>query len=60
MTGVRQGDLLWRPPDELVRGAAVTRYRSWLDERRGLAFEDYHDLWRWSVADLEGFWSSTG
>jgi acetoacetyl-CoA synthetase len=26
----------------------------WLD--RG--FRSYHELWRWSVADLEGFWSS--
>ena len=25
---------------------------------RGLAFAAYDDLWRWSVADLDGFWPS--
>lgn len=55
---VREGDLLWRPPDELIRRAAITRYRSWLERERGLAFEGYEALWRWSVSDLEGFWSS--
>ena len=24
----------------------------------GLSFADYDELWRWSVSDLEGFWSS--
>jgi acetoacetyl-CoA synthetase len=46
---MREGDLLWEPPDgssELAR----------LIEARG--FSDYHELWRWSVEDLEGFWSA--
>jgi len=30
----------------------------WLQRNRGLRFEDYAALWRWSVDDLEGFWSS--
>ncbi len=33
-------------------------YREWLREHRGLEFADYEALWRWSVTDLEGFWSS--
>ena len=24
----------------------------------GLTFADYEALWRWSVSDLEGFWSA--
>ena len=38
--------------------ANITRYRRWLKEHRGLSFESYDSLWRWSVGDLEGFWSS--
>ena len=30
----------------------------WLEAERGLSFTGYHDLWEWSVTDLEGFWGS--
>jgi acetoacetyl-CoA synthetase len=36
----------------------MTRYMRWLGEERGLEFDGYHDLWRWSVSDVEGFWGS--
>jgi acetoacetyl-CoA synthetase len=49
---------LWEPPAELVERARMTEYMRWLASERGLAFDSYHDLWRWSVEDLEGFWSS--
>ncbi|MDA8523199.1 acetoacetate--CoA ligase [Acidovorax sp. NCPPB 4044] len=33
-------------------------YRAWLERHRGLAFDDYGALWRWSVTDLDAFWQS--
>jgi acetoacetyl-CoA synthetase len=45
---------LWEPPDALVDGALMTRYMHWLDK----GFETYDELHRWSVEDLEGFWSA--
>ncbi len=51
-------EILWTPSPERVARATVTRYRQWLAETRGVETEDYEDLWRWSVEDLEGFWSS--
>jgi acetoacetyl-CoA synthetase len=30
----------------------------WLARERGLSFGAYPDLWRWSVTDLDAFWSS--
>ena len=36
----------------------MTEYRRWLAAERGLAFDDYARLWRWSVDDLEAFWAS--
>ena len=30
----------------------------WLARERGLTCGTYQDLWRWSVADLDAFWSS--
>ena len=49
---------LWEPPAELVERARMTEYMRWLAAERGLDFDGYDDLWRWSVTDLEGFWSS--
>jgi acetoacetyl-CoA synthetase len=36
----------------------MRRYREWLARERGLSFDDYDALWRWSVTDLDGFWRS--
>ena len=45
---MREGDLLWEP-----RGSS--KLSAYIEER---VFSDYHELWRWSVEDLEGFWGS--
>jgi len=36
----------------------IRLYQNWLREQRGLSFDDYDALWRWSVTDLNGFWQS--
>jgi len=33
-------------------------YQDWLRQQRGLQFDSYDDLWRWSTTDLEAFWQS--
>ncbi len=58
MPGSTRAQALWEPSPERQQQAALTQYMRWLGERRGLQFADYHELWRWSVSDLEGFWSS--
>jgi acetoacetyl-CoA synthetase len=58
MTAVAEGTLLWEPSEEFKAQANMTRYMAWLAENKALRFADYHDLWRWSVTDLEGFWAS--
>jgi acetoacetyl-CoA synthetase len=53
------GEILWRPPADVLTSSAIGRYLTWVEETRGLSFgADYHALWRWSVADLAGFWGS--
>jgi acetoacetyl-CoA synthetase len=49
---------LWQPTAELVEASRLTEYMRWLAERRGLSFDSYEELWRWSVEDLEAFWAS--
>jgi acetoacetyl-CoA synthetase len=55
---VAEPKVLWTPSPERVERATLTRYVRWLAEARGLEFEGYHDLWHWSVSNLEGFWGS--
>ncbi len=49
---------LWAPSDRERTSSNIARYLRWLEEHRGLRFAAYEDLWRWSVTDLAGFWSS--
>jgi acetoacetyl-CoA synthetase len=53
-----QGDVLWTPTAELREESELGRYLRWLRSERGLDFDGYDELWRWSVEDLEGFWGS--
>ncbi len=50
--------VLWRPPPDVRETTEIGRYLAWLERERGLAFAAYEELQRWSVDDLEGFWSS--
>jgi len=50
------GDILWTPPANWRDTTEIGRFVNWLSDERGLEFAAYDDLWRWSVADLEGFW----
>jgi acetoacetyl-CoA synthetase len=36
----------------------IRLYRDWLRDQRGLSFDSYDALWRWSTADLPAFWQS--
>jgi acetoacetyl-CoA synthetase len=49
---------LWEPSAELVERSRLREYMRWLESERNLSFGTYEELWRWSVDDLEGFWSS--
>ncbi|NMM14483.1 MAG: acetoacetate--CoA ligase [Rhodoferax sp.] len=36
----------------------IRLYQNWLKAQRGLSFESYDALWRWSTTELEAFWQS--
>ena len=55
---LREGALLWQPSEAFKAASTMTDYVHWLERERGLRFADYAELWRWSVDDLAGFWSS--
>ncbi len=49
---------IWTPPQDGRDSSNIAAFTRWLGERRGLYFPDYQQLRRWSVTDLDGFWSS--
>ena len=50
--------VLWTPPADVRETTEVGRFLTWLERERGLFFEDYAALQRWSVDDLPAFWGS--
>ena len=36
----------------------IRLYQNWLREQRGLSFDSYDALWRWSTTELDAFWQS--
>ena len=55
---VSEGTLLWEPSEEMKRQANSTQYMQWLENEKGLYFDDPEKLWQWSVNSLEDFWAS--
>jgi acetoacetyl-CoA synthetase len=52
----RAGDVLWSPT--IPGSSGLDGFAQWLAEHRGLRFDRYPDLWRWSTDELEEFWSA--
>jgi acetoacetyl-CoA synthetase len=57
VSSVRLQTPLWEPTRSERERAEMTRFMQWAGERRGQAFADYDELWRWSVAEIEDFWA---
>ena len=54
----QEGELLWTPSAKWRDNARVTNFMQWLAANRAHTFTSYDELWRWSVDDIEGFWSA--
>jgi acetoacetyl-CoA synthetase len=57
-TDVREGELLWTPRAAQAEDANLTRFATWLARERGLQFEHYSAMWKWSVTEVEDFWQA--
>ena len=58
MKTLADGQIIWEPSKEQIDQTVLTQYVNWLKEKKGLAFHNYHELWKWSVYELENFWAS--
>lgn len=55
---IAEGSLLWEPSAPMLAEANLTHYLLWLHENHGLTFQNYQELWQWSVTAIEAFWGS--
>jgi acetoacetyl-CoA synthetase len=58
VAGPDEAPILWSPDPDRVARAQITRFRRAVETRLGRPLPGYHDLWRWSVDDLDGFWAA--
>lgn len=57
-TAVREGELLWTPTAAQVEDSNLSRFAKWLVRERGLQFDSYEAMWKWSVSKIEDFWQA--
>src|SRR5699024_5831107 len=58
MKNIEEGSLLWEPSQRQIDEAAMTKYRKWLEQEKGLDVPDSKSLWEWSTTEVEAFWES--
>ncbi|MBV9274304.1 MAG: acetoacetate--CoA ligase, partial [Verrucomicrobia bacterium] len=58
MASAPQFEVLWRPDLRLLETCNLKRYLQFLEDKHRLRFQNYQDLYNWSITDLENFWRS--
>src|SRR3974390_1169772 len=53
-----QDQPLWSPSPALVAAANMTAFTRLVNERHGTKIRDYAELHRWSIDNLEAFWTA--
>ena len=52
------GKLLWKPSEELIRKANITRFIEFVNKKYGLKIDSYAQLYNWSVENIPDFWAA--
>ncbi|MDW8045515.1 MAG: acetoacetate--CoA ligase [Nitrososphaerota archaeon] len=50
--------LLWKPSQECIENANIMKFIDFVNRRYGLSIRSYHELYEWSIREIEDFWSS--
>jgi len=48
---------LWKPSEERIRQANVTRFIEYVKQKQGKQIRDYFDLNQWSIDQIPDFWA---
>ena len=52
------GKKLWEGSQHFKESSHLFHYQQWLSYNHGLEFNTYHELWEWSIHNIEDFWES--
>ena len=55
---ISEGTVLWNPTEDDINSANITQFIQWLNLHKGYDISTYDELWRWSVDNIEDFWST--
>jgi acetoacetyl-CoA synthetase len=55
---IEAGTVLWTPSPERIARARLTDFRKWLATERGLTFNDFESMWKWSTDNIDAFWQA--
>ncbi len=50
--------LLWSPSKEQLESSNLYKFMSFIGTRTGQEFNDYSELWQWSIEENQQFWNS--
>ena len=48
---------IWKPSDERIKNANMTRFIRFVNERENREFSTYEELYQWSIEDIPAFWA---
>ena len=51
-------DLLWKPDKSAYSNSAIKNFSDIINNRHGINFDEYEDLWQWSIKEPQKFWSA--
>lgn len=43
----------WQPTTSFIYNSNLKDFENWLGKEKGLFFNDYKELWQWSINQLE-------
>ena len=51
-------DLLWKPDKSAYSNSAIKNFSDIVNNRHKINFDEYEDLWQWSIKEPQKFWSA--
>ena len=52
------GKEMWRPSEERIKQANMTRFIDYINKKCGTTFEAYNELYDWSIENIPTFWEA--
>ncbi|MEH6939051.1 acetoacetate--CoA ligase [Bacillus sp. JJ664] len=49
--------ILWKPTEEEIANSNITAFNNWLRQTKNINISSVQNLWKWSVDEIDTFWS---